>query len=300
MSFLNPVNEPVLRFSSTDDSAPQINYNSRVAGDVKAVLKACLVTGYGATESAGWSIVNEVDNVCEFVSPSVARSDYRLGIDDSSTASTTWYYQYQDVRVNPKGNSPSKSFSRIDASAPVNGWEFYVSPRGFIFVELFNHAFVPKKSARLTYMGAVKSAVAGSDTHNMFFTNIGHGSTVGIAHRFYEYGYLSHTTLATYNTAEICTAVQPTSVAQKITRGAAVADVVSEIYLSHTASHTILAKLPGMMYAFVNNADDVYGVASVQGLPATATRYCLGNSDTMSDYISKAGNVVVLSDYWEY
>lgn len=66
MSFLNPVSEPVKRFKSTDAGAPQINYNARVSGDVKTVLKACLVTGYGAKASAGWSIVNEVDHVAEF------------------------------------------------------------------------------------------------------------------------------------------------------------------------------------------------------------------------------------------
>ena len=144
MSFLNPVSEPVLRFSSTDASAPQINYNARTAGDIKAVLKACLVTGYGAKASAGWSIVNEINHVAEFVSPSAAMSDYRLGVDDSTTIKTTWYYQYQDARTNPNYNEPTKSFSYVDKTHASNGWQMLVTERGIVFIELVQNSVVNK------------------------------------------------------------------------------------------------------------------------------------------------------------
>lgn len=158
MSFLNPVNEPVLRFSSTDADAPQIDYNARVAGDVKTILKACLVTGYGDKASAGWSIVNEVDHVAEFVSPSVAMSDYRLGIDDRSASSTTWYYQYQDMRVNPEGNALSKSGTFMDKTSAANRWELLVTERGFYFIERVLFKSFGLLGDSLTYFGQTKLA----------------------------------------------------------------------------------------------------------------------------------------------
>lgn len=173
MSFLNPVSEPVLRFNSTDAGAPQIKYNARVAGDVKEVLKACLVTGYGATASAGWSIVNEVSHVAEFVSPSVAMSDYRLGIDDTSAASTTWYYQYQDVRVNPSRNIAIRAMDHVDKNSSLNGWQLIVTERGIYFVEILRMPAINALTSRITYWGSVKSALLVSGDKNMGFWALG-------------------------------------------------------------------------------------------------------------------------------
>jgi hypothetical protein len=174
MSFLNPVNEPVLRFKSTDAGAPQINYNARVAGDVKTVLKACLVTGYGDKASAGWSIVNEVNHVAEFVSPAVAMSDYRLGIDDTSASSTTWYYQYQNVRKNPSLNAPIKNFgSYIDKNHASNAWQLLVTQRGLYFVEICKHSGGDVLVARMTYWGMVKSALVSDVGENISWFCVG-------------------------------------------------------------------------------------------------------------------------------
>lgn len=174
MSFLNPVNEPVKRFSSTDVGAPQINYNARVAGDVKAVLKACLVNGYGTKASAGWSIVNEVNHVAEFVSPSAAMSDYRLGIDDTSASSTTWYYQYQDLRTNPASNSLPKNHGHIDLTSAKNGWQLLVSDRGAIFIEALDNTIVLGMVTRVVYWGAIKSASTNGAGKNIAWWSIGH------------------------------------------------------------------------------------------------------------------------------
>lgn len=154
MSFLNPVNEPVLRFSSTDADAPQINYAARVAGDIKTVLKACLVVGYGAKASAGWSIANEVDHVAEFVSPSAAMSDYRLGIDDSGNVQ--WYYTYKNTKTAPSSALYSKGFSDNDVTSAKNGWQLIVTQRGLVFVELAQFNAVDGVLSRVTYIGANK------------------------------------------------------------------------------------------------------------------------------------------------
>lgn len=175
MSFLNPVNEPVLRFSSTDAGAPQISYNSRSAGDVKAVIKACLVTGYGAKAGAGWSIVNEVSHVAEFISPSVAMSDYRLKIDDTSTTNTNWKYIYQNTLKSFQGGVLSKNNPIIFKTSAQNRWDLIVTPRGFFFVETVNNQYTLTPSSSVLYFGAVKSLTdAGGE--NIAFWCVGFNS----------------------------------------------------------------------------------------------------------------------------
>lgn len=175
MSFLNPVSEPVKRFKSTDAGAPQINYNARVSGDVKTVLKACLVTGYGAKASAGWSIVNEVDHVAEFVSPSAAMSDYRLGVDDSTGLKTTWYYQDQDVRVNPLKNELIKKPTVINSALPTS-WELFVTARGFLIIETATYNKFSVTGSSVMYFGQIKSALESVNQKNMAWWATGFGS----------------------------------------------------------------------------------------------------------------------------
>lgn len=167
MSFLNPVNEPVLRFKSTDAGAPQINYAARTAGDVKAVLKACLVTGYGSVASAGWSIVNEVDHVAEFVSPSAAMSDYRFGIDDKAATNTVWYYQYQDARTDPTGSTINKAIPMHSKTSPDNGWNVLVTARGVMFIELLG--ITGGVISRVTYLGLNKLPSNNTGVNISFF-----------------------------------------------------------------------------------------------------------------------------------
>lgn len=56
MSFLTPVKVPVKVYLSTDKDAPKLD---RTAGCVATILKACLVTGYGDKQGAGWSLAFE-------------------------------------------------------------------------------------------------------------------------------------------------------------------------------------------------------------------------------------------------
>ncbi|SLJ84500.1 hypothetical protein [Psychrobacter sp. DAB_AL43B] len=301
MSFLNPVNEPVLRFKSTDASAPQINYNARVAGDVKAVLKACLVTGYGAKASAGWSIVNEVNHVAEFVSPSAAMSDYRLGIDDTSASSTTWYYQYQDARVNPSYNAPVKAFVAVDKTSGENGWQLLVTERGILFIELTQHTAVSKLSARITYLGAVKSALTSNTGKNIMFFNIGQNATTPIPYSFYSANTYTHVQLSdnsnTYLSAAGSTALEAAEYALDI----GVVDLVSPIYLVSALKNMVIAELPPMLSKTVNKTADLYGI-SEQALGArNVLSVCAGSST--SNFIqatSRARTFLIKTDYWEY
>ena len=295
MSFLNPVNEPVLRFKSTDAGAPQINYNARTAGDVKAVLKACLVTGYGATPSAGWSIVNEVNHVAEFVSPSVAMIDYRFGIDDSSSANTSWYYQYKDLRSNPKNNSSSKSFGRIDNSSVNNGWQLLTTERGLILIEVVQYTTVNHTSCRITYFGVSKSAndTLGSD---IVFFNTGHGGTINSHNGFYGG---ANAYVARHATAKVVT-TSPDMFGVDRSYGESYIDLASDIYLTTNGGAALLSKLPALMCQTLAQPPSI-GVCNITLDGRTFIEvFCGGVTSTASSAYSYSRTFVIPLDYWEY
>lgn len=301
MSFLNPINEPVKRFSSTDASAPQINYNARVAGDVKTVLKACLVTGYGAKASAGWSIVNEVNHVAEFVSPAAAMSDYRLGIDDSSTSSTTWYYQYQDARTNPIYNTPTKSFSNIDKSYVDNGWQLLVTDRGVVFIESVQHTVLNKLSARITYYSQVKSALS-TTSKNICFFNIGHNAAISYPLSLYsDASRYIHVNLDSYTSAHTSSATSGVLLKGVYSAGIAVADLVSDIYITNTAQDLLIGRMPAILSKIVNKKSEIYDVIDSVLNGRNVLQVCAGVSSSGLDFAQDRAAVFLIPlDYWEY
>lgn len=301
MSFLNPVNEPVLRFKSTDAGAPQVNYNARVAGDVKAVLKACLVTGYGAKSSAGWSAVNEVDHVAEFVSPSAAMSDYRLGIDDTSTSSTTWYYQYQNVRADPSYSTPTKSFSLTNKTHADNGWQLLVTARGMIFIELVQHSIVNKISARITYWGALKSAVPSVNGNNICFFNIGNNATMNIPGYFYSSPLYVHTNLESHTNAWMTAATSHMLSTNVYVLNASNVDLVSPIYLANNNKSLLIGELPPMLSAIINNSNGLYSISEQTLDSRTLLSVCAGFANSVLETsLSYARTFLIRTDYWEY
>lgn len=298
MSFLNPVNEPVLRFKSTDAGAPQINYAARTAGDVKAVLKACLVTGYGSVASAGWSIVNEVDHVCEFVSPSAAMSDYRLGINDSAATKTDWYYQYQDARVNPPRNAPTKTFTRINASHADNSWTLLATALGFYFIEHVYSTDVSKLSSRITYFGQIKLAIASNS--NLCFFNIGHNSQIGAIYNFFSARDGAHYHIAAGN-------VVPTTIATHDKYGAnlnsqrqdSLIDVISPIFALQTDVR-IVGQHPGLMSRIDGYISQMFGVSDIDVGGKPTLKIAAGNEANSSYMVWQGQGFNIALDFWEY
>lgn len=302
MSFLNPVNEPVLRFKSTDAGAPQINYNARVAGDVKAVLKACLVTGYGATASAGWTAVNEASHVIEFVSPSAAMSDYRLAVDDTATTGTVWYYNHQGARINPTDNTITKNITNINKTSPENGWDLIVTDQGFYFIERFYHTMVSAIQARLTSFGRVKSALTdGSDTHNMGFWCTGHQAPTIYSWQFFP---ASAVTKRYYN---INGYIKPLFASANIDLmaaypfgvGLSVVDMSSELYLVQDG--VLLGQHVGILLTVVNDAIKKYGVYETTINTRPVLYVSLGVAVSTLDTVQKGTRgALIYLDSWEY
>lgn len=302
MSFLNPVNEPVLMFSSTDASAPQINYNSRAAGDIKAVLKACLVTGYGPKASAGWSIVNEVGNVAEFVSPSAAMSDYKFGIDDTSSTQPVWYYTYRDIKTTPSpANGRPKTTSYIDNNSSNNGWVLLVTARGFYFISVMQSSLVNKLVSRVLYLGNIKSALTG-DSINIGFWIAGHdgyqypAQTIGSPNiessRHYRLGSNVGLGVNLINSTAVYTELKSYSDVVTV-------DTLSPMWL--TANNMMVGLQPGVLVRDVNNTTDTLGVYQnvVDGRPALYVGLGFKIS-TLPSLLERCRHIVIHLDYWEY
>lgn len=305
MSFLNPVSEPVLRFKSTDAGAPQINYNARTAGDVKAVLKACLVTGYGAIASAGWTAANEVGNVIEFVSPSAAMSDYRLGVNDTSTTKTDWYYQYQNTRVDPANNAITKNHTNVNLSSAKNGWQLLVSPRGIVFVVMLYSDIVDDIVSYVLQMGQVKSAYNSSSDENMSFWAIGHNCRdpdVFFRERasyHYRVSNITGLVISAANLPDLQSTQMPIN---------SYVSVMSALYLYSDSSSgssyisTFIGVQPNIIAGRVDAAEaKPYGVKDkvVDGLNmlCAAATYSGG---TINHYQRFARAICIPLDYWEY
>lgn len=305
MSFLNPVIEPVLRFSSTDAGAPQINYNVRVAGDVKAVLKACLVTGYGTKAGAGWSLASEVTHVAEFASPSPAMSDYRICVDDTSTTSTTWYYRYQNNISYPPRNVPQKSMSYVNKTSAENGWELIVTNRGMYFVEILYHSSVNARVSRITWFGQIKSALTDDLGINISFFCTGVGSQMTRPSDMITTSEATDNNklynLGTYTT--LLYAITNLSIYAKDSRtkySGGGLELISETYLG--VSSNIVGQQSGLLFKNNTNQSDLYGVAvqKVDGrdvLSAAIPYNAISDIDSNHSYVK---TMLIRLDYWEY
>lgn len=301
MSFLNPVSESVLRFSSTDAGAPQINQAGRVAGDIKTLLKACLVTGYGTKPSAGWSIINEVGSVAEFTSPSAGMLEYKLGIDDSSAANTTWYYKYNDVRVNPTKNAVKKGFAY--ATAPKsNGWQLLVTNKGLFFIEILHSDAVDNKLARVTYWGLIKSAALTELGQSFAFWCAGYDSPTPSIHDSFaaggtasRYVNINGSTAVWFMSAVLDVFTAPNN---SLNLNSSV-DMSDAVYLS--VDKKLSGKQPGLLLKTTNNIDNLYGVydSVVGDRPVLYLGLSLAHStnSVVRDYCR---NMTIYLDYWGY
>lgn len=315
MSFLNPVNEPVLRFKSTDAGAPQINYNARVAGDVKAVLKACLVTGYGTKASAGWSIVNEVGHVAEFVSPSAAMSDYRFKADDSSASSLVWSYTQSEVSkslgaVGSVNKSPSSDVQKTNSS---NGWELLVTAQGFWFIDALYIPILSGLACHFTYFGRVKSALLLADSvDNIGFSAFGVLDTsVKFLRDIFSEGLGTYYRIGGYEKASWAHAAAGVLGTYGQPPDSSAVNVTDNIYLlgsnkidTVTTNAELIGQMPGLLMRTVSYSDKTFNLRAetaptnrpvLVGRPGR-----MAVADVTFYYKAARGEMMIYTDYWEY
>lgn len=301
MSFLNPISEPVLMYSSTDANAPQINLAARTAGDVKTVLKACLVTGYGTKQGAGWSIQNETATVAEFVSPSALMSDYRFGVDDNSTSSTIFYYMYQNAKQGFSYANTPKNPQNTTLNSPKNAWTLLVTAQGILWIEKFLHAPTNLEMCRVFYWGRVKSALINDAGKNISMYIFGYGAQVGTSSAFFSNNGFYHIALANYtscdkNGANISALQNPAT-----NRSAATIELTNSVFLS--SSGILLGEMMPILMTRLNDNSNLFGMRQVTFNGRPALYICIGssNSTSIKGYFEQyCDGCYVYLDTWGY
>lgn len=151
MSFLNPTPVPVTLYQSTDPDAPQLGSNNW-QGAIKTILKACLVSGYGGKQGAGWAMTDETEHKATFTPTDPQAPPVGIIMDSGNRQ----YSQFDLVwRGTPQGIAV-QGITRISNQQVTANWTWALvaSARGFAFLPTMrygNHA----PAAALLYFGAL-------------------------------------------------------------------------------------------------------------------------------------------------
>lgn len=156
MSLRNPVKYPVKYYSWQDDQAPQL---SNADGVIKTILKACLVTGYGTKQGAGWTALFE--DAHRIVLRRPLRTGYPpdIKIENGTITGTTVRHRIV-AQDNPTGLDDAVELSAVNLLAkdyngkPGAEWHCVVSDFGFLLCYQMGESSGNKKSA--LYVGSVK------------------------------------------------------------------------------------------------------------------------------------------------
>lgn len=306
MSFLNPVNEPVICYKSTDDGAPQLNYASRTAGDIKAILKACLVTGYGTKSGAGWTISEEVGSVCVFASPYVGMSAHKLKIDDSLSSDTKWSDIYNAEAAVLMGGAVSKSNSAINTTHASNGWEMMVTNQGFLLIENAFNTGVSQVGSRLTYYGRMKSGYSAETGKNISWWCIGHHSPTanqGMPCFFFD-TVRKEDKYHKLGTTDLSSAYGILTLAglKKIGITASVSDIDLCCEWLFMSGDVALCQQPSLMWQFKTGGAAIPVIRDdiSNGRPISFRWPLRGSADENSVLITSHGVAAIYTDYWEY
>lgn len=289
MSFVNPIKLPVMRFDSTDAHAPQLNYNARTSGDIKTILKACLVTGYGDKQGAGWSVVEESDFGLSLKSPHVQMVDYVFTFNDDSTTETVWgfYYQHEQGSFEPIKKTPNY----IDTNQ--SGWCMLVAELGFILIERFYTEF--GVACRLTYLAQVKSTLNQHNSKNLCYFSVGYGANI------YTNNFAN--TLLNFHINDFSGAKISLPFGEMVGNRNQLSNLVvsfiNPIYLS--SDKAIVGLLPAILIKTTADDDEIgkYELISYDNRPKIACS--LGVDTNSKQYFNQTAlKVMIATDFWEF
>lgn len=150
MSFLLPERVPVKVYRWDDVGAPALD---KTANCVNTIFKACLVTGYGTKEPAGWTMpFEDVDAGVKVLRPEVApHTDFylRCSADTGTQMSAQVYLDMTDVN---NGDLKLQCATPFKYATGINTgkWILIASSRSFWF---FTNTSFNDDAQRLTYSG---------------------------------------------------------------------------------------------------------------------------------------------------
>lgn len=133
MSLSNPVRYPVKIYRFSDKDAPILDGSPNC---VSTIFKACLVTGYGDQEAAGWQLAFEdnENNVKVLRPPLSPETDFylRLSDDNGDQVLPQVYLNMSDAHTGDLKLQSSTPFKYV-IKAPAQKWVMLATERGFWF-----------------------------------------------------------------------------------------------------------------------------------------------------------------------
>lgn len=290
MSFINPIKLPVMKFDSTDKDAPQLNYNARTSGDIKTILKACLVTGYGEKQGAGWSVVEESDFGIFLKSPHIQMADYVFIVNDSSTSNTIYQYSYQGAVANI--STINKSVKNADKSQ--SGWCMLVTELGFILLERFYGGF--GVACRLTYWGAMKSTLKENNGKNLCFYNIGWGGETSI-NSLFSSNNIKGEIHSFANNIKMDTLFRDMNGYRDVRMNQVAINAINKVY-AVADTKVLVAEMPAILLKTTGDSNEIcqYNEAGDKIVCTVA----LDNSNSKSYIYTFSLVLLIATDFWEF
>lgn len=163
MNVLNPEKLAVSVYRSTDANAPKLD---KTADCVATIFKACLVTGYGDKQSAGWQLAFEdlIAKVKVIRPPATAKQDFflRLSGDTGRVIKPQVYTKMTDINTGDLKLNCETTF-KYGAAVTTGNWVLIATNRGFwFFCETSNGNSVPTNgSGSFLYCGDTTKNTAG-------------------------------------------------------------------------------------------------------------------------------------------
>ena len=160
MSLKQPVRYPVKYYSHLDTGAPQL---ANIDGNIKTIIKACLVTGYGTKEGAGWTAL--FDDAFRIVLRRPLRTGNPVDIKIENGViggSTKHRIIGQD---NPTGLDDTVELAAVNLvasdSQAINKWHLVVTDFGFLFAyAMAENGNSTNKQLSMLYVGGLVGLTA--------------------------------------------------------------------------------------------------------------------------------------------
>lgn len=278
MSYQNPITLTPTLYQSSDPDAPQLLGQ---LGDIKSIFKACLVTGYGNKQGAGYTIENETDVSAEFISPNIMMS--KIGVEEVNDYCYPFCYDgTQKVRAYwNAGQLNTYEIRRFK----TRGWVMLVCELGLYFIVTVNGM------SKVNYMGLTKSAI-NDNNQNMAMLSLGYiGSSstslpIGLDFRLGKHTdakFLSNGASLSwqYNKQETFFIT-----------------MVSDVY--YRSDGSVLSHQPALLIknAMTSNLERRTVITEYQGRPVLSVFLPNSTSDWAID--AYAFGAMIYLDYWEY
>lgn len=158
MSLLTPVKVPVKVYRWDDVGAPVLD---KTPGCMMTIFKACLVTGYGTKEAAGWTMPFEdtAAGVKGFRPQVGAEIDFclRCSLDTGTKLTAQIYQNMIDANTGTLVMQPSAVFSYAVAKASGK-WLLIATPLGFWFSCETRYKATASKTGAFFYCGYISAS----------------------------------------------------------------------------------------------------------------------------------------------